>query len=145
MAGTISVESEPKRGSTFTFTAHFGRQVDADAHETVSVPVHLAGLRVLVVDDNAVNGGILEQWLRGWKMDPTVVNDGVAPLRSMPHCCCVNCCMRLLAARNDGSKAAANRSATPSGSLGSAAAILSISPATMATSPLIVAGAVATS
>ena len=73
------------------------------------------------------------------------VSEGVAPLRSMPHCSCVNCCIRLLAARNDGSSAAAKRSATPFSSVGSAVAILSMRFATVFTSPLIAGGAVETS
>ena len=43
-------------------------------------PVLLRDLRVLVVDDNATNRHILEEWLRDWQMDPTAVGDGVAAM-----------------------------------------------------------------
>ncbi len=38
----------------------------------------LQKLPVLVVDDNATNRRILEQWLRGWQMKPAAVGDAVA-------------------------------------------------------------------
>jgi CheY-like chemotaxis protein/HPt (histidine-containing phosphotransfer) domain-containing protein len=40
---------------------------------------------VLVVDDNATNRHILEEWLRGWRMDPTAVGDGMAALDALWH------------------------------------------------------------
>ena len=87
MGGTITVESEPGRGSTFAFTARFGRQ--PQPAEPVPVPrpdrsgVQLHNLPVLVVDDNATNRHILEQWLRGWEMQPTAVGDATAALDTL--------------------------------------------------------------
>src|SRR5205807_5214939 len=46
-------------------------------------PVLLRGLRVLVVDDNATNRHILEEWLRDWRMDPTAVGDGLAAMGAL--------------------------------------------------------------
>src|SRR5205807_6166572 len=43
-------------------------------------PVPLRGLPVLVVDDNATNRHILQEWLRDWQMSPTAVGDGVATM-----------------------------------------------------------------
>ena len=54
MGGDIGVDSTPGGGSHFTFTARFGLQRGAGALATVSRPTHLAGSRVLVVDDNEV-------------------------------------------------------------------------------------------
>ena len=71
MDGAISVESEPGRGSTFAFTARFGRQPSPPEPGTVQPPVSLDNLRVLIVDDSATNRRILEEWLRGWDMQPT--------------------------------------------------------------------------
>lgn len=74
MDGGIRVESTPGAGSTFRFTAQFGI---ARAVEPLLIEPRLAGLPVLVVDDNAVNRRILEEQLTLWKMVPAVV-DGVA-------------------------------------------------------------------
>src|SRR5207248_171259 len=37
----------------------------------------------LVVDDNATNRHILEEWLRGWRMQPEGVADGLAALDAL--------------------------------------------------------------
>ena len=83
MGGQITVESEPGRGSTFRFTAEFGSQPDPPGgpHERPLVDLH--GLRVLVVDDNATNRQILEEWLRGWHTEPLAVADGFKALDAL--------------------------------------------------------------
>ena len=83
MDGQVAVESEPGRGSTFRFTAEFGSQPapPSGPHERPLVDLH--GLRVLVVDDNATNRQILEEWLRGWRTEPTAVADGFRALDAL--------------------------------------------------------------
>jgi CheY-like chemotaxis protein len=83
MGGQITVDSAPGRGSTFTFTARFDRQPHPAEPVAALPPASLRGLPVLVVDDNATNRHILEEWLRGWRMQPTAVGDGLAALDAL--------------------------------------------------------------
>ena len=85
MGGGISVESEPGKGSSFAFTAQFGRQTNQPTAVAPSQPLLLHNLRVLVVDDNAANQQILERWLRGWHMEPTSVGDAMAAMDALWH------------------------------------------------------------
>jgi PAS domain S-box-containing protein len=85
MGGEIVVQSAQGRGSTFTFTARFGRQPHSPKPCCVSPPVRLRDLRVLVVDDNATNRRLLEEWLRGWRMEPAAVSDGLSALDALWH------------------------------------------------------------
>jgi PAS domain S-box-containing protein len=82
MGGAITVESEPGRGSVFSFTARFGVQ-PVSAAGAPGPPVNFHGLRVLLVDDNATNRLILEEWLRGWGTEVTAVGDGLTALNAL--------------------------------------------------------------
>ena len=79
------MDSAPGRGSTFAFTARFGRQPHPPEPVPAQPPVSLHDLPVLVVDDNATNRHILAEWLRGWQMDPTAVGDGMAAMDALWH------------------------------------------------------------
>jgi PAS domain S-box-containing protein len=83
MGGQITVESEPGRGSTFAFTAHFGLNPHPPEPASAPPPVVLRNLPVLVVDDNATNRRILDDWLRGWQMKPVAVGDGIAAMDAL--------------------------------------------------------------
>jgi hypothetical protein len=69
LGGTISAKSSLGVGSTFAFTARF-EELPAPAEEPQHEAVPLAGSRVLIVDDNPTNRGILFTLARRWGMEP---------------------------------------------------------------------------
>jgi two-component system, sensor histidine kinase and response regulator len=77
MGGTIGVSSLPGHGSTFWCVIPFAPASQADHSVSLNV---LAGLRVLVVDDNATNRLILDQQLRAWRAETTLCEDAEAAL-----------------------------------------------------------------
>ncbi|MDQ2826426.1 MAG: ATP-binding protein, partial [Actinomycetota bacterium] len=80
MGGVMTLESRVGVGSTFRVTVPFsGRRDDVPS----SLDPRLMGRRVLVVDDNATSGSVLEAQLAAWGARPEVVADGPAALRRL--------------------------------------------------------------
>ncbi len=78
MGGRISLESEVRKGSSFSFTVRVGI---ANVMTTGSHAArNLDDVSVLVVDDNATNRAILQGMLSRWGMRATVVDGGAAAL-----------------------------------------------------------------
>jgi signal transduction histidine kinase/DNA-binding response OmpR family regulator len=81
MGGNLEVESTPGEGARFFFSieAPLGRLESA----TPAAPEALRGLRVLVVDDNAINCRILDELLNRWGLRPTILSDPTQALTEM--------------------------------------------------------------
>ena len=79
MGGRIWVESCVGQGTVFHFTAEVGIAKSATAGEGLEL-VELAGLPVLVVDDNCTNRRILGEMLERWGMKPVLAASGAEAL-----------------------------------------------------------------
>ena len=81
MSGKIAVDSVLGKGSTFHFTARFGRSaVGAGAPPKRE---NLNGLRALIVDDNATNRLILHHQLSAWGVHSYAVESGPRALAAL--------------------------------------------------------------
>lgn len=70
MGGTIGVESEVGRGSTFFVDLTLPIQQGASEPLVEFSPVMMSGLQVLIVDDNATNRRVLVEQLSSWGCEP---------------------------------------------------------------------------
>jgi PAS domain S-box-containing protein len=84
MDGRMSVVSEVGQGARFDFEIPFKLTGSAGA-DVVSFNVELAGLRVLIVDDNQTNCDLYQQMCAGWGYSSEVAKDGVSALVAMEN------------------------------------------------------------
>ncbi|MBW2568869.1 MAG: response regulator [Deltaproteobacteria bacterium] len=73
--GNIWVESELGKGSVFTFTASFGRQI-TERQRKLIIPPDIKGLNVLVIDNCAVNRDIVQKMLESFGFQAESVSSG---------------------------------------------------------------------
>jgi two-component system, sensor histidine kinase and response regulator len=77
MGGRMWVESELGAGSRFHFTMRLITPAnDTAVAESLTAPVTLQGVKVLIVDDNRTNRLILHKMVERLGMNPTSVSDG---------------------------------------------------------------------
>jgi signal transduction histidine kinase/DNA-binding response OmpR family regulator len=81
MGGEIMVDSTPGRGSSFHFTARM--RCDRSQSAAAWRPERLDGVRVLVVDDNAVNRDVFARQLGGRGAQVDVVDSATAALAAL--------------------------------------------------------------
>jgi len=79
MGGTIGVESGSGHGSTFRFTVRLTKQ-PAEAQATSLPRGSLPVRRLCIVDDNATNRRILEQYAAHWGLQSASASDGYQAL-----------------------------------------------------------------
>lgn len=79
MGGKIEVKSEPGKGSTFSFTASFGRGMESNPFRN-RLSGALIGQRILIVEDNFLLGEVLRRSLVSAQFDVDVVDTGEAAI-----------------------------------------------------------------
>jgi len=76
--GTITIDSEPDKGSTFRFVISFGISEKAQP-PTTEVPENFSGLegkKILVAEDNKINFFVANKFLIGWGISVTHAENG---------------------------------------------------------------------
>jgi len=80
MEGTISVESQEGKGTTFTFTAVLERQPDQGHTSGSLAPVEIEGTRVLIVDHSSTSRLVFREQLRAWGCPTAEASNGLEAL-----------------------------------------------------------------
>ncbi len=80
MGGTMGVESEPGRGSTFRFSMVVESMPNKPRPYLGSPRLALSGRRLLIVDDNATNRRILTRLAQNWGMQSQATESGAETL-----------------------------------------------------------------
>ncbi len=83
MGGTMALESEPGRGTTFRIDLRLEKQPGAESEKPEASGLKLHGLRVLVADDNATSRGILREQLRALGCEVECVANGPGALEAL--------------------------------------------------------------
>jgi two-component system sensor histidine kinase/response regulator len=77
----MQLESEPGKGSIFHFTVSFSLANESDRAPARAAIAILQNLPVMAVDDNATNRRLLNESLRVWGINPTLIASASEALR----------------------------------------------------------------
>ncbi len=80
MGGTLSVESEVGKGTTFHITIQYQYRLLNDGmkrEKITEAPIDLSGLQVLCAEDNIINQAIISELLENEGVKVTMVSDGL--------------------------------------------------------------------
>jgi len=84
MGGQIGIESAESRGSTFFFSLPLTEGIVELEEDQACLPASLAGIHVLIVDDNRNNRRFLHEQTKLWGMHPVDVESGRKALEELP-------------------------------------------------------------
>ncbi|WP_250634488.1 response regulator [Pinirhizobacter soli] len=83
MGGTLTLQTDPGKGSTFLASFHLEQPTDDVEPQLPVVPTSLAGMSMLVVDDDETDRSILVEYGAEWNMVVTSARNGVDALEKL--------------------------------------------------------------
>lgn len=87
MNGKVSLESEYKKGSTFTFSLEFDkserRTEQNSGNEYALSGIEVDHLSALIVDDNDLNRLVLKKFMNKWGVDSDEAENGIVAIQKM--------------------------------------------------------------
>ncbi len=86
--GELQVDSEPGKGSSFYFTINFEIAPEINIIKEIkqpSVAPDIRGVRVLIVEDNEINSGILRSFLQRWQIRIKEAQSGIHALELLKY------------------------------------------------------------
>lgn len=86
--GSITVESEPGKGSTFQVIMSYkkgNKLFKAEQEEVADMTTgsKLSGIKILLVDDNAINQKVAQKFLARWETNVSVASNGLEALEKV--------------------------------------------------------------